>query len=513
MIIMYNMINIMSNPWPTSKLISSHRGSGLHRQSQGVGKGDASVYSLQSLVFWIAIALSTLMGTANAANWYVQPAALGSNNGTSWSNAWSATSINWSNVHPGDTVWLAGGSYSGLTVGASGTSSSPITINRVTSSDSVPVASPGWSSSFDSQVVFSEDGGNIIELGNVSFVTVDGHRWSPPKLPTTYGILIKVPFNTNPSSSDRGVNMGANCTVRNIEIAGPGYNQTLIETDGIIFSSGCLVSGCKIHDLDTANKSWIGMANTTMEYTTIYNISSSIVSNPGVGPHPDAYYSSGQSTNLVFRYCVMACVVSEAFFFDMGGQTGTKFYGNVFFQGDTVPAGCDAIEVKTALSGVSWGTFFLYNNTFVDWSKNAAVLDGAGSTISASSVVQNNLFVNCGDAFDNANGPAIITQYNGFVPGNNTHGTNASVSTVIPFVSYKATTKENLPTGYDPTPYVSGFAITPGSWPIGKGSDLGPPYDVDMNGNSIGSNLGALAVSGSSPATPPAPLNLRVTGL
>ena len=69
-----------------------------------------------------------------AASYYVDSAASGANNGTSWDNAWQAFSaISWASVNPGDTVYISGGTsgrtYSGpLTITRSGTAGNPITI-------------------------------------------------------------------------------------------------------------------------------------------------------------------------------------------------------------------------------------------------------------------------------------------------------------------------------------------------------------------------------------------------
>lgn len=72
--------------------------------------------------------------------WYVDNAlGTGSNNGTSWANAWRTIgTISWGSIAAGDTVYLSGGtttqSYTGsgsttiLTVGASGSAGNPITI-------------------------------------------------------------------------------------------------------------------------------------------------------------------------------------------------------------------------------------------------------------------------------------------------------------------------------------------------------------------------------------------------
>ena len=73
---------------------------------------------------------------AHAGDWYVDNAASGANNGTSWANAWrSPASVVWgsSGVKAGDTLYLSGGSTSKIytetwSVGASGTASNPIRI-------------------------------------------------------------------------------------------------------------------------------------------------------------------------------------------------------------------------------------------------------------------------------------------------------------------------------------------------------------------------------------------------
>lgn len=69
-----------------------------------------------------------------ATNWYVYKNASGSNNGTSWTNAWkSFSNINWSSIQPGDYIYISGGTdslvYSGsLYPNKSGTKANRIRI-------------------------------------------------------------------------------------------------------------------------------------------------------------------------------------------------------------------------------------------------------------------------------------------------------------------------------------------------------------------------------------------------
>ncbi|MCZ6704080.1 MAG: hypothetical protein O6940_13705, partial [Ignavibacteria bacterium] len=50
---------------------------------------------------------------SNATNYYVDKDAIGSNNGSSWTNAWeSFADINWAVLEAGDTLYISGGTIS-----------------------------------------------------------------------------------------------------------------------------------------------------------------------------------------------------------------------------------------------------------------------------------------------------------------------------------------------------------------------------------------------------------------
>src|SRR5208282_6813436 len=131
-------------------------------------------------VLMLSILLLSVASVGAANNWYVRPSSAGSNNGQDWNNAWSISGINWSSVQPGDTIWLAGGTYSAaLNIGKSGSAGNPIYINRVLATDSVAANAAGWNPSFDSKVIITQ-----ITDTQYSYITVDGR--------ITYGIQIKM---------------------------------------------------------------------------------------------------------------------------------------------------------------------------------------------------------------------------------------------------------------------------------------------------------------------------------
>src|SRR5690349_15494537 len=106
----------------------------------------------------------------NAADWYVDKNAVGSNAGTSWANAWNSfASINWTSINPGDNLWISGGPTAStkqyiqtLFVQKSGTSGARITIG-VKADDPL----------HNGTVVI--DGSNYIDANGKNYITYTGN--------------------------------------------------------------------------------------------------------------------------------------------------------------------------------------------------------------------------------------------------------------------------------------------------------------------------------------------------
>jgi hypothetical protein len=121
--------------------------------------------------------LGLLTGTsARAAIWYVDNAATGANNGTSWANAWSSfSSVVWgtSGVKAGDTLYISGGSTSKTytetwTVGASGTAGSPIRI-------AIDAANPSHNGTVIFDYNYAGDQGSLTAITCLrNYITFDG---------------------------------------------------------------------------------------------------------------------------------------------------------------------------------------------------------------------------------------------------------------------------------------------------------------------------------------------------
>jgi hypothetical protein len=391
---------------------------------------------------FVAIGTLLFVGNAHAANWFVRPSSQGSHTGTDWNDAWSLSSINWSSVKPGDTFWLAGGTYTtGLTVLSSGSSAARILIKRVTSRDSAATGAAGWDSSFDSQVIIT--GSPAIDIPNASYITIDGNQNAGSLMNNSrvYGIKCVCP-KAGGSTILWGENFWTGTPVnvtdvafKNIDLLGPyttGPGQATEPSYGFQLAPyGSLRANLLIHDCRVAGycesireANW---QNSVIEYCYIAN-------EPAYSDldHPDvALYYRG--TNETWRYNVIVNSPVDGIAIGPDGYGPWYFYGNIYYNSYQT-------LIKLGDSPGTVGPVYIYNNVFATGPTNPwfatsppAWLYPNGANYVAGSQICNNIFYNVANSFSPTTAN-MLNDYNAYNSDNKFTQPVPSEAHVVKFV-------------------------------------------------------------------------------
>jgi hypothetical protein len=442
-------------------------------------------------------ALFLLFATAMhcfGANYYVRKGATGTNNGSSWTNAWNEMSqINFSTLACGDTVWIAGGSYTtSLRGNKSCTSTAVLTFNRVRTTDTVAAAAAGWSTSYDSLVTLP----NIDIPGPSAYITISGR--------IAYGIQVLMPGSSG-DGIDGGEGSGSgqpidHITWAYIEVYGPACVTSGNCTGGGVIGvnvmpycqgatrTNMLFDHLSVHRTGEAFRG-CGWANSTIQYSLIYD-----THNDGQ-QHEDILYSNAPYQNVTWRYNKIFLSPNDGIFFE--GSTGAAnwaFYGNMIYH-----SGGALITFKT---GSNYGPVYIYNNvfendgTFGDY--QPGWLDFTGTMVGGE--VANNVFENI-----STTGKPPNANHNGYSSGND--GGAGSFSYTPGALGASKMFVNESPSN----PIAADFHLTAtGASTFGKGETLAAPYNQDPDGNTRGTNgtwyVGAYQYSSATPA-PPTNLN------
>jgi hypothetical protein len=226
-------------------------------------------HNLRSTLLFAAAAGLLFTSWCSAATFHVRKGATGANNGTDWVNAWNdMRSINYSAINPGDTIYIAAGTYGPLAVTKSGTAAAPIRFKRATGAEHGSTA--GWSSAYDGRVIIDgADGLFAIGIGEggsftgQSNITIDGV--------TKYGIWLR-----NAMFGIRAARGSSNnLTVRYVEMGDAGAYK--MGEDGIQGrGDNLLVEYSYIHDNDNITThgdgvQWYSGLNITFRYNVFKN--------------------------------------------------------------------------------------------------------------------------------------------------------------------------------------------------------------------------------------------------
>jgi PKD repeat protein len=434
----------------------------------------------------LSVLLLSVAGVNAANNWYVVPGGAGNKGGTAWTNAWDVSCISWSSVGAGDTIWLAGGTYSSaLNVKNSGSSGNPIYIKRVLASDNAPANSPGWRSGFDSLVVLP-----LINVPNNNYITIDGR--------VTYGIQVQ------PAGEQIIIGSGGSCSYLqflNMEVLG-SYNTN---TAGYGIFSCYSVWYCNLQ----FSNMWIhgmaegitckGWSNAVVEHCLLSDFL--IVGNP----HVDVIYF-WNATNVTMRYNVISNSPADGIYWWGGVDGGTV---NFYFYNNLIVNSYGALLHP---GGPTPSTAYVFNNVF--YSPSTSNPGIVGFSPNTTYQCYNNVFYNtiftCSSTNANSDGYNSYNQwaYNGY-----------------PEPTYEVGSIFNLTTNAFVGSAMGNFNLTTNSMLIGKGTNLTALANskdlnikIDLNGNlrpAAGNwGIGAYEYSGSVSSTnlvPPVGLLARMS--
>jgi hypothetical protein len=421
-----------------------------------------------------------------AADFYVRKGASGSNNGSNWTNAWKEMDqIDFSSVACGDSIWIAGGTYTtGLSVSKSCTSSNPLTINRVLSTDAVPVTAAGWNSAFDDQVVIVNGG---IDIPAASYVSINGRKGSVAA--NNYGISLQCTISSGciaVSGAERG-NLD-NISLYYIEMYGPpcvtaGNCGSNAAEDGLNLAPGTN----KVTNL-LVDHNWI---HRWAESVRTCNWNGAIIQYTDVdtehltpNEHEDVIFSYDIS-NLTFRYNRVLTSPNDGMFF-YGNETNTRIYGNVYYH-----SGASLLYFYAGFTH----NVYIYNNVFENdgtfgdyqpgWLAFAGTMTGE---------VANNVWLNV-----DQNGACPICNHNAYSLGAPSGQSGSfSFSPGSQFVNESAS-----------NPSAADFHLTAAGASIfaNKGKALSAPFNIDPDGNVRGTDggwdIGAYEYQGSGGAPMP----------
>lgn len=403
-------------------------------------------------------ALLALTLPASAAVKFVNGGASGANNGTSWANGWTNTSsIGWSGLSPGDTVCMAGGTYSGsITTAKSGTSGNPITLKRATASDPFcGFSTVGWSGAFDAQVIIPG-----ITYAGFNFITLQGA--------VANGIKMTVPNSSGDPSAVGVIAANDSIIIDNVEIAGPcgtsacNQNGDSRAIDMSVFLSGnfALQSNWIIRNSNLHGQCTILIttksSNLLIEHTRFADSADSTPGNPNC--HPNVLEAQ-DATNFTFRYNEVTNWQVEGILLCSNGACfqNVDMYGNLWHD----PMGGSFPRVMEVQGPGASGPDHAYNNTFINIPFSTFGTANSGS-YSAGSAGLNNIYISSASSGLPSND---YDAFNGST-GGETHGQNISTSIFTNFAAHDYTLATNTATG----------------------TSLPLPFNIDLNGTVRGVN-------------------------
>jgi hypothetical protein len=317
-----------------------------------------------------------------ATNHYFLASATGSNNGTSWTNAWTTlTDHTWVR---GDTYYLGAGTYTGNLIVTNSDNGTWLYIKKATIADHG--IETGWDNAFAAQA---------INTGTWTFygghLSIDGAAGSDN---SGHGIKIDCSALTTGACLTIGTNQSY-LSLKHVEIAGGGANlcnnQAAIGANAITAASNLTFSYNYIHDFGTNGITLNRHSTVLIEH----NYFASIQNPAGCAYHGQIVQLTGtaEASEFDVRYNKCFNCGGQGFFSMLGGAASSylnmRVYDNVLWSDDKTT--WYFVGAVSGLSGASYTGILVYNNTFYNI-KNPETYFYAGSTTSGCEN-RNNIYV------------------------------------------------------------------------------------------------------------------------
>jgi hypothetical protein len=444
------------------------------------------------------LALLAVAASANAATWYVDNAATGAENGTSWANAWTSP-MSVSGVSAGDTVYISGGSVSKTYTdvsswhppGGFGTNHATYRVGQV--------------SGHNGTVIFEGSGKSICLNGSMQSVTIDGsvgtnRNWTMQHYGTVvmgdgsadltlrylnldtqirlaYGVrryeidhcyldcVMNVVHAIDLSLPDGADTWGENKIHHNTILVYQSNRYDGIGDDGIIWG----------WSLDIYNNSILGKVASCA---------------PPVHEHGDGVQSKNSCWMRIFNNTFANMANSSIGWFPDSGCSHVWIYNNLCYITASGIAG-HGIDWNGQASGVVQNDCVIANNTFVGIAAQALRMNMAsGSETFNNSYCVNNLLYNCGgteiDPQVSAAANVATSSARFLNPGTNDYHLAASDTTARDkgssvLASYFGIDHDGVPRPYGPAWDIGAFEY------VGSGPATNPVIQVSPSSLSFGS--------------------------
>lgn len=394
-----------------------------------------------------------------ASNHYVDNKSSGSNDGTSWSNAWEDfNSINWNYIMPGDTIFISGGADSSvytsqLHIVVSGDSMKPIVLTASTD--------------------INHSGKVIIDVDQIlgNCIYISGHQ----------NLVIRNLYLRNSSDAVIIIKRSQNILIENCNI-----HMTSASGIDISYSQLINISRCKISTESYINHQTDGIYS-QFNSNNVYQNNHIVISNTETGGHDDCIQSYDDesvtiSGNYIEQRNAKQSNAQGIYITAPAGSGTTRIFNNIFnatqsssngitFRGDSGDPNARVQIVGNTVYGVNLSSQYYITGTTDPLIKNNIgysvngneVLRLRDNTITNSNLIDNNIWKS---------------------KDNNPVGVNSSGVTWSHWQSM----------GYDIHSYISNpqfndianndFTLKATSVGIDNGQTLFPPYNIDIDGRT-----------------------------